>query len=47
MLPERCVIECRYYDIEGTITDEQVHLEYKDEYENFTEAEIKILDALG
>jgi hypothetical protein len=43
----RCVIECPYYDSEGTITDEQVHSWYKDEYENFTEAEIKILDTLG
>jgi hypothetical protein len=44
---ERCVIECPYYYSEGTITDEQVHSWYKDEYENFTEAEIKILDILG
>jgi hypothetical protein len=44
---EGCVIECPYYDIEGTITDEQVNSWYKDEYEEFTEAEIKILDTLS
>ena len=44
---ERCVIECQYYDSEGTITDEQVNSWYKDEYGEFTEAEIKILDTLS
>jgi hypothetical protein len=44
---ERCVIECPYYDNEGTVTDEQVHSWYKNEYENFTEAEIKVLDTLS
>ena len=37
---------CEYYANEGVITDEQIHSWYKDEYGHFTEAEIKILDAL-
>ena len=41
-----CVIECPYYNSEGTITDEQVHNWYKDEYEHFTIEEVRILDAL-
>jgi len=43
---DKCDLDCEYCANEGVITDEQVHSWYKDEYGHFTEAEIKILDAL-
>ena len=42
---ERCVIECPYYDSGGTITDEQVHAWYEDEYECLITEEVRMLDA--
>jgi hypothetical protein len=40
------VIECRYYDNKGIITDEQVYTWYEDEYEGLTTEEVRMLDAL-